>query len=653
MSRFLLYIWITKANKILLIIFTVFVIIGQINLMLCLSMNNQPTNNSQKYSISIDYFHFVFVICSILIIVYVWVSWLNYNKIESTYNQDLEIQFNRIDREITQSFDFLSYVFKYVEKQIADSQDYNLESISKIFVGLNQNYFSNNLPPITNFSWSDNSKSIIINSKYGIMQKPIDLSYRRSMRKAEKDPNNLQFDSQTIGTLSGKSIIPIVKGIKQKEKFLGYITAGMSVSDLKVLIDRSLDLEKVSYIILGEDGNVITYSIKGDTILPKSYFSDLMQEMLPQKLHYSNIEYKIVHKNSKYPFIVAIGYYPNVIWDEIKSALKTQIMPFIIMGFLFIAILYEFKHRIFRPIKILSDAANEISLGNLKVEIPEFQTYEIDNFSMHLKKIKSYISDIIEIDQALQQAKLEAEGASRAKTMFLANMSHELRTPLFTVTGYAEAIYHQIYGKVKDEYINAAKNIYRAGMHLLELINDIMDLSRAETGNVILNEQEVDLEACIRNCIDFVSHTSSVKNIFIGLEFQNYISTILCDELRMRQIITNIIGNAIKFTNFGGEIKINVFIEDSYLCVSIEDNGQGVSAEEIPIILSEFGQAKNAFSRKDNQGSGLGIPIAIKFTKLHDGILDFRSTLGKGTTVVIKLPASRIIDCDIKIKDLV
>lgn len=600
-------------------------------------------NETQKYSISIDYFHFVFVICSILIIVYVWVSWLNYNKIESSYNKELEIQLNRIDKELTQSFDFVSYVFQYIEKQIVELQADDLKQIEQVYAGLDQDYFSNNLPPVTNFSWNAKNRNIMINSKYGILDKPIDVSYRKSIRKAELDNNQIFFDNQTIGTLSGKSIIPMVKSVKQGSELKGFVTAGLDIKDLKILIDSSLDLEKVTYIIFGADGNIITYSVKDDTIIPKSYFSEIVPKV-PSKLTFGEIEYKVVRKMSKYPFIIAVGYYPNVIWSEIQTTLKTQIMPFVIMGFLFIVILYEFKHRIFKPIKVLSDAANEIAIGNLKVEIPEFQTYEIDNFANHLKKIKSYVSDIIEIDQELQKAKLEAESASRAKTMFLANMSHELRTPLFTVTGYSEAIYYQIYGKINDEYISAAKNIHSAGLHLLDLINDIMDLSRAETGNVTLNEENVELVALIDQCINFVCHLAAAKNIFISKELNTDIFAIYADELRLRQIIINILSNAIKFTDCGGFINISVQNDTEFFSISITDNGPGVASEDIPLILSEFGQARNAFSRHNNQGSGLGLPIAIKFTKLHGGTLEFNSDVGRGTTVTLKFPISRVVE---------
>ncbi|MBN8828338.1 MAG: hypothetical protein J0H68_06495 [Sphingobacteriia bacterium] len=601
------------------------------------------SNKNNKYSLSTDYFHFVFIISSILVIIYAWVSWLNYNKLESNYNSKLSAEFNIIDKEITQSFDYINYITIFIQNQIRYFYN-DIKEIEKLFLSLDYDYKSLNLPSITSFSWVNLNKKIIISSKNGYHQKPVDISYRRSLNLASRNPGQIFFDQQTIGTISGIHIVPAVKAITNfHNKIIGFISVGLSVDGLTTYLENSINLNEISYILFYEDGSIITQSSKHKIKIPKNFFIEKFKtSTLPNQLVFNDIHYNLIKKASRHPFIIAVGYYPKVVWDDVKETLKLQVIPFIIMGFLFAIILYEFKHRIFKPIFELSKLADEIANGNIHVKITEFPTYEIDNFAKHLGRIQSYINEIIKIDTELRKAKLIAENASKTKSAFLANMSHELRTPLFTVTGYAEAIKEQIYGPLKNEYINAANNIYLAGLHLLELINDILDLSKAESGSMELNESIVDLNLIFVKCIEFVKKMAEEKNIDIKFIKNDELKFAYIDELRFKQIILNILSNSLKFTGENGHIIIEILKTSSHILIKISDNGIGVDPKDIPLILSEFGQARNAFVRNIKQGTGLGLPLAIKFIKLHNGYLEFKSELNKGSTVEIYIPLDRL-----------
>ena len=418
-------------------------------------------------TLSSDYFHFIFIVSSILIIIYAWISWLNFNKLESQYQNDLRLHLNGLDQEITQNFDYINYITDFIANQMQYIYT-DIPQVAKLFRSLESHVGnSTNLPAITTFSWAGLDRKIIVSSKFGYHQKPIDISYRKGADTSYKNPGKLVFDRQTYGIISGKRLIPALKAIKNfSNEIIGYINVGLSIEGLAQYIDKAVDANLVAYMIFSENGEIILQSTAKGVKIPRDYFIDqFVSKHIPKHLKFNDINYDIVRKSSKYPFIIAVGYYPNVIWNDIKETLKLQVIPFAIMGLLFAVVLYEFKHRIFKPLFSLSFVVDEIAKGNTEVKIPEFQTFEINNFALHLSKIKDYIREIIEIEEKLRIAKTEAEEANIAKSQFLANVSHELRTPLFTISGYAEIIKEKIHGALKPEYVNASNYIYNAGQH--------------------------------------------------------------------------------------------------------------------------------------------------------------------------------------------
>ncbi|WP_164503831.1 sensor histidine kinase [Rickettsiales endosymbiont of Stachyamoeba lipophora] len=583
---------------------------------------------------------------------YLWVGWLNYNKIKSDYRNELQSELYAIDAEIIRALDYISYLSIFIENQVKHynsglKNEAELADLAKLFVKLDYDYRKLNLPPISRFTWVNPNREIIINSQLGLLSKDkiVSLAHRKSIYFARKNPSKVVVDEPSYGTLSKIYLLPVVKAVCDNitGELIGYINIGLSIGGLSKYFEGSMNTKEISYIIFTESGTVITQSSKHKIKVPKTFFIEEFANGIPKKLKFNGVEYAAVYKSSKYPVIIAVGYYPSVIWADIKNSLSLQIAPFILMCILFIVILYEFRNRLFKPLFNLTKCADEISRGNLDVEIPQLEVIELDNFATQLGKIKSYINEIIEIENQLRFAKLEADRANNAKSQFLANMSHELRTPLFTVTGYAEAIKEQIYGPVGQEYLIASDNILYAGRHLLTLINDILDLSKAEAGSMELHEDYIDVVKNITGCLQFILQMANKKNIKVINQSDEMLPLLYADELRFRQIILNIISNAIKFTDTNGLITINTFIDNnSQLKILIKDNGVGVDEGEIPLILSEFGQARNAYLRTDYQGTGLGLPLAIKFTKMHGGQLDFHSEVGKGTEVIITFPAFRL-----------
>jgi signal transduction histidine kinase len=239
------------------------------------------------------------------------------------------------------------------------------------------------------------------------------------------------------------------------------------------------------------------------------------------------------------------------------------------------------------------------------------------------------------------EAMLEAKAADLAKTRFLANMAHELRTPLNAIIGFSEIIKLDVI-KQKDRYPQYAEYIHEAGIHLLNIINGLLDLARIQAGRVDLEEQIVTVGELIRSVVCTVSTLANKKSIYIKCEIAEESTRIFVDQTKFKQIILNILSNCVKFTEPTGHILINSVIEDQRdLVISIQDTGIGIPAEHLKRVLSPFEQIADHLT-KENEGTGLGLPIARALIELHGGNLILSSDLGIGTTVALRLPQERI-----------
>jgi PAS domain S-box-containing protein len=247
-------------------------------------------------------------------------------------------------------------------------------------------------------------------------------------------------------------------------------------------------------------------------------------------------------------------------------------------------------------------------------------------------------------EEAVYAAKEAAEIANRVKSEFLATMSHELRTPLNAIIGFSEVMMSEIFGPVSsDKYREYANDIHVSGQHLLELINDILDISKVESGMDELHEEDVDIPVVADSVLRLVWQRAEKHGVKLNLEISDEPSGLRADNRKLKQILVNLLSNAIKFTEAGGEVTLKIWCDsDSGYIFQIVDTGIGMSPEDIPKALSQFGQIDSNLSRQ-YQGTGLGLPLTKGLVQLHGGHLDLQSQVGVGTTVTIRFPAARSI----------
>jgi two-component system, cell cycle sensor histidine kinase PleC len=244
-----------------------------------------------------------------------------------------------------------------------------------------------------------------------------------------------------------------------------------------------------------------------------------------------------------------------------------------------------------------------------------------------------------ELSTALDQA----QQASTAKSSFLALMSHELRTPLNAILGFSEVIGSEVFGPVVPRYRNYAQDIHGAGKHLLALINDILDLSKAEAGKLELDCEAVNLGEVIKECARLMQGRAADQDLRLRLSIAA-LPPMNIDRLRVKQILLNLLSNAIKFTPNGGTISLEADRQpDGGVSVRVRDTGIGMAPEMIPLVFEPFRQVDSDLSHKF-EGTGLGLSLVKLLIEQHGGSVGIESALGKGSCVTLRLPAARCLE---------
>jgi two-component system cell cycle sensor histidine kinase PleC len=291
--------------------------------------------------------------------------------------------------------------------------------------------------------------------------------------------------------------------------------------------------------------------------------------------------------------------------------------------------------------------------GGTALLLSDVTAMKLAEQDMHARMEELYAAKLVSDEQSAQlsmfaerlaEAKEMADAANRTKSEFLANMSHELRTPLNAIMGFSEVIKNELFGPVGvPEYKQYSDDIYESGAHLLSIINDILDLSKVEAGKFDLNETEIKVPELCRSVLNIVKGRADEAGIKLVKGLPEAVPYLLADPRTLKQMLLNLLSNALKFTSSGGTVDLVVSLrDDGGIRFDVRDTGIGIPEEEFVTVLSPFGQVDTAHAR-DHQGTGLGLPLVKAFIEMHGGSIELQSEVGEGTTVTLQFPPERTV----------
>jgi signal transduction histidine kinase len=301
--------------------------------------------------------------------------------------------------------------------------------------------------------------------------------------------------------------------------------------------------------------------------------------------------------------------------------------------------------RVVRPVEALRQGAARIGSGDLEYRLEvktgdELQVLAEEFNRMAARLQESYATleqRIAERTGELAQKSRELEAASRHKSEFLANMSHELRTPLNSVIGFSEVLRDRMFGDLNPKQTQYVEVILASGRHLLTLINDILDLSKIEAGRMELELATFDLPLAIQNALTLVSDRAARQGITLATSLDQRLGPLTADERKLKQILLNLLANAVKFTPEGGRVEVAASPSDGQVEISVTDTGIGIAEEDQGAIFEEFRQV-GASENRPREGTGLGLPLAKRFVELHGGRIWVESKVGRGSTFTFTIP---------------
>ena len=342
-------------------------------------------------------------------------------------------------------------------------------------------------------------------------------------------------------------------------------------------------------------------------------------------------------------FLNIVARYNNKAASDQQNNLHSFSILTALLGALvsFYIVSYILNISMFHRIREISHTMAKIVRGRTNVRLPAAQDDELSMIREQLARVVAHEAEKNRLHNELVIARKEAEISNMAKSEFLANMSHELRTPLNAIIGFSELMTcDYMTTDIEGKYKEYAHDIRDSGVHLLNIINDILDLSKIESGSMVLTVEEADIQEIVERSVRLVTVAAESKNISIANNLPDGLPVIFVDSRMVQQMLINILTNAVKFTPDGGNIVVNAGVEDDgTFRVAVSDNGVGIEEDYLENVLAPFSQVDGSYTR-EQEGTGLGLALVKAFIELHGGKLSLESAWGVGTTVFLDFPES-------------
>ena len=594
----------------------------------------------------------------LMVIVLLGMMGLCYYFTQSAYREQsnlivnrLILQSKRIELSYKDLFDFTQSQLQYISRRISEhGTDVTfIQELLRTFATP-----KDATSVWSTFLWCDENHTVRVTNDFGILEDSLNLSNRDYIEKAIKNPATLHLGKPVYGVTSGNWIIPAGMGLTSSDgTYLGTVVSGLIISKLIHYLEKAINVDGVSFGIFSNDLTLIAASTDFLESVESNHLIDTLKTMpspppskfslTPNTLSFMS-RYGIVQQLGNAPFLLVISYNKHQSDSELYHLLMIRIIEICGLGSIALLTLLLLKYRLIMPLTQLSLAARDIAAENkIQTKLPHSPILEIHTLSKNILQVKRQILKIRRIERRLLMTTAKAAQANIAKSEFLASMGHELRTPLNAIIGYSEMMHDEVLGPITNQnYVEYIKDIHYSGKHLLRLINEILDISQAQTDQLELCEEPFNVIEPLSHALTLLANPINQKQMIITTHTLPNLPLLYADKARLSQIFFHLLSNAIKFSKPKKNIDIHIFCNQDGFHIKIQDYGIGMTARDIPIALEKFSQLDSSISRVE-EGIGIGLWLTRLFVDIHQGIFNITSTEGVGTTVTIIFPPNRVI----------
>lgn len=619
-------------------------------------------------SLSRDFTLLSVMILFVLCLISLWVAFETYLSYSEKVAKELETEATRIDRTLVIKIENASYLIESLARQIANHTNPDPLYIAKLLKSFDVNATINNV-----FSWVDENQYSIVSSNRGVYEKPINVSDRDFIKKSLSDPWKIQVGRPIEGRISQKWVIPIAMGLTDATgKFIGTIVISLDIHMLTEEISRVVNKPGISFALTTLTFSSITESSPEEnfveTYFPREKLASLDLRTKPSGLFsrgswFSNKKmYTFYELSSKYPYLILIGYNAQDTEGVMSTILMPRLVQLFMVALFLMAMLWMIRIRVIEPVEELAQVAANIVRGETTPSIRMGGPREIGALSQQLLKISDYVAERRRIEnelqskiQILRRAKETAELTNQVKVEFLSSVSQELRTPLNTIVAFSEVMKNQYYGPIENEkYIQYSQDIHQSGQQLLEVVNDVLSLSQAESGLLELKEKPLSVTYIVNKALRLIQEKMHQSAIIVKVELNPELPKLLMDELRMKQILLNLLSYCIKHTPTGGEIAVEAKLENDrnghpQLAIIIRGSAERVSTSK-PSDTTEIIDASSSQNIVFRKGktllggfSGISLPLTKTLAAMHQADLHIENISGRGTLIMLRFPKERLV----------
>lgn len=599
----------------------------------------------------------------------VWVVYESYEERSRQITNRLENEAVRIDRTLIIEIENAAYLLESLARQISHYGDPDKEKIAQLLRSFYQDGYSN----ANVFSWINENQSLIASSDRGILAQPIDVSDRGYVKKALITPWQPHIGRPIEGRISRRYIVPVSMGITNYEgEYLGSLLIGIDLYHLTRKLKREMKDDGISFAVTNSSFTLLMEASEKENFFDDYFDKKRLNRMdfiaKPSGL-YSKASlfgnegiYSFYEHSLQYPFVMFLGYTNPDDGAAVQRILLPRFVQLFVILLFVASILWIVRLRVTQPVATLAERAKQVLHGRRLEEQSEVRgPAEVMVLSDQLDKIASYLrerqrieEELLAKNRTLMNVRESAVLTNKVKAQFLEEIAQELQRPTIAVLERAEAIQGQHFGTIQNErYIDQAAAIHGNSGHILDLINEIRTISEAETGLIALNEKPLSIPFVVKKAARIFKEKSGYHDVEVELKIADHLPKLYADELRMKQIVLNLLNGAASKLAAGERITLHAHMLHGSMVLSVQfapqvegKTKQPLKAFSAALSLHRRGQQEESNQQRPlhrESTGGLGFILTRLLVALHEGEAEMRTRPNKGMEMIVRFPEKRVV----------